>query len=381
MKRVCKHCLLDENHPFGIWFDDDGVCSGCNSHQLRESQRLKYQNFDQIDPSTFIRPKSNQFHSRLFDCILLLAVDDEAHYVLSVAMAKGLNPLVCYFNSGYSDRNTFRYISHLQEEYPFDFFCFSFPSNLMRRLMKDELLGNQHIRKFEIFGSIWLAIMLAERYEITEILTGVRQSDEIVGSIDSFSRTSLSWSEFHDRVVGSGLTDFQEYLIKNSGYNFAYNFNNQYIKKWLPRTKWIFLSDYIFWDSVSINRSLNGRYDSCLRAGNYDPWKLLSSGIKSDPADFFRFTNKGLFKIHSYLSRDIRFSRIHRMEALNALEAHKNKTFDLRSLLEYLRIESDSFIRFIKLNEKIKSEKMLKFTAGKGQTSFETFTNFSQEIL
>ena len=97
--------------------------------------------------------------------------------------------------------------------------------------MKDELLGNQHIRKFEIFGSIWLATVLAERYEIREILTGVRQSDEIVGSIDSFSKTSLSWSEFHDRTIGSELTDFQEHLITNSGYKFAYNFNNQYIKK------------------------------------------------------------------------------------------------------------------------------------------------------
>ena len=116
----------------------------------------------------------------------------------------------------------------------------------MRRLMKDELLGNQHIRKFEIFGSIWLATVLAERYEIREILTGVRQSDEIVGSIDSFSKTSLSWSEFHDRTVGSELTDFQEHLITNSGYKFAYNFNNQYIKKRLLYTKWIFLSDYIF---------------------------------------------------------------------------------------------------------------------------------------
>ena len=104
MRRVCNKCLLDENHPFGICFDDDGVCSGCNSHKLRKSQRLKYQHFDQIDPSIFIKPKSNRFHSKLFDCILLLAVDDEAHFVLSVAMAKGLNPLVCYFNSGYSDR-------------------------------------------------------------------------------------------------------------------------------------------------------------------------------------------------------------------------------------------------------------------------------------
>ena len=66
--------------------------------------------------------------------------------------------------------------------------------------------------------------VLAERYEIREILTGVRQSDEIVGSIDSFSKTSLSWSEFHDRTVGSELTDFQEHLITNSGYKFAYNF-------------------------------------------------------------------------------------------------------------------------------------------------------------
>ena len=29
----CKRCLYPENHPLGIIFDDDGICSGCRVHE------------------------------------------------------------------------------------------------------------------------------------------------------------------------------------------------------------------------------------------------------------------------------------------------------------------------------------------------------------
>ena len=31
--KVCRRCLYDENHPLGITFDEDGVCSGCRIHE------------------------------------------------------------------------------------------------------------------------------------------------------------------------------------------------------------------------------------------------------------------------------------------------------------------------------------------------------------
>ena len=38
--RYCKRCLYPENHPFGIVFDEKGICSGCRVHE--EKDRLNW---------------------------------------------------------------------------------------------------------------------------------------------------------------------------------------------------------------------------------------------------------------------------------------------------------------------------------------------------
>ena len=34
--RSCKKCLYKENHPFGLEFDDKGICYGCIIHEEKE---------------------------------------------------------------------------------------------------------------------------------------------------------------------------------------------------------------------------------------------------------------------------------------------------------------------------------------------------------
>ena len=34
--RICKRCLYTSNHPLGITFDDEGVCSGCRVHEEKD---------------------------------------------------------------------------------------------------------------------------------------------------------------------------------------------------------------------------------------------------------------------------------------------------------------------------------------------------------
>ena len=34
--KYCKRCVYPENHPLGIVFDDEGVCSGCRVHEEKD---------------------------------------------------------------------------------------------------------------------------------------------------------------------------------------------------------------------------------------------------------------------------------------------------------------------------------------------------------
>jgi len=39
MKNIiyCKKCLYTSSHPFGITFDEKGICSGCQVHEEKNS--------------------------------------------------------------------------------------------------------------------------------------------------------------------------------------------------------------------------------------------------------------------------------------------------------------------------------------------------------
>ena len=34
--KYCKRCLYPENHPYGLIFDENGVCSGCRIHEEKD---------------------------------------------------------------------------------------------------------------------------------------------------------------------------------------------------------------------------------------------------------------------------------------------------------------------------------------------------------
>ena len=37
----CSRCLYPKNHPYGLIFDDFGVCSGCKIHEEKDKLNWK----------------------------------------------------------------------------------------------------------------------------------------------------------------------------------------------------------------------------------------------------------------------------------------------------------------------------------------------------
>ena len=35
--RFCKNCLYSSDHPLGITFDEEGICSGCRVHEEKDN--------------------------------------------------------------------------------------------------------------------------------------------------------------------------------------------------------------------------------------------------------------------------------------------------------------------------------------------------------
>ena len=48
--KYCKRCLYPENHPYGLVFDELGICSGCRVHEEKDilDWGLRFQKLKQI---------------------------------------------------------------------------------------------------------------------------------------------------------------------------------------------------------------------------------------------------------------------------------------------------------------------------------------------
>ena len=63
----CKRCLYPENHPYGLIFNEKGVCSGCIVHE--EKDTLNWGKRAEI-LSKIIDINSSKVSENFFDCIV-----------------------------------------------------------------------------------------------------------------------------------------------------------------------------------------------------------------------------------------------------------------------------------------------------------------------
>ena len=109
--KICSRCLYPENHPFGIIFDSEGVCSGCRVHE--EKNQL-----DWVERFEKLRKISYQYRSRSgdnYDCIVPVSGARDSYFIVHVVKnILKLNPLLVHYNKHYNTRLGIRNIAYLR---------------------------------------------------------------------------------------------------------------------------------------------------------------------------------------------------------------------------------------------------------------------------
>ena len=86
----CKRCIYPENHPLGIVFDDEGVCSGCRVHEEKDE-------IDWIEKENEFREILNLYKNKkssYYDCIIPVNGNGDSFFVVDTLKKVWNEPLV-----------------------------------------------------------------------------------------------------------------------------------------------------------------------------------------------------------------------------------------------------------------------------------------------
>ena len=79
--KYCRRGLYPNNHPYGILFDKDGVCSGCRVHE--EKDYLNWEaRFDLL--KKIVEKNKSKSSESFFDCIVPVTGGGDSFFIVYV---------------------------------------------------------------------------------------------------------------------------------------------------------------------------------------------------------------------------------------------------------------------------------------------------------
>ena len=81
--KFCKSCLYPENAKPTIFFDDEGICSGCRFHQNKSAEKspIDWNKRESLFKEIIIDMKSRAKSSEsAHDCLIPISGGKDSHY-------------------------------------------------------------------------------------------------------------------------------------------------------------------------------------------------------------------------------------------------------------------------------------------------------------
>ena len=331
----CKTCLNDDKHPFGLGFTPDGRCYGCYTHD--EKQRF------QLDKLEALIAEMKQARRDVYDCIVPVRGDADDFFVLDVLKSYGITPLVCYVNSYFNSDIGWKNFQNLITEFDVDSVSYNPKLNIYKDMVryslakyKCVLLPHKHIFfNFVVYQGV--------KKKIPYIVFGENQATEATGNFSNLDFSEKSFWQHQvfdfggrnlDQFSGSGGQHDPDTL---EFYNYDW--------KLASRIKGIYLSNYLSWDSLKNNqKALRYGFQPQRQVRTFDPFHRSGSSVYYEVQDFLRFKKFGYIKARDHFNREIRYGRISRSKAGDALTVYEKKEYNFDAFFDWLNISESGKI-------------------------------------
>jgi N-acetyl sugar amidotransferase len=311
----CRACLYDSRHPFGLTFDDTGLCSGCITHMEKTS-------LDWQSRFTLLEHLTQPYRARNgnYDCVIPIRGTGEYFHVVDVVKNQlGLNPLLVAFNSQFNSTAGIQNLDLIRDTFDSDILLKTQSPLIYRKLMRETLsrFGSVHW-PFLAGQTVW-PVRVAVQHQIPLIVWPVHQPTEQVGMFSYLDQNEMTRRSRHEHdLMGLEAQDLAsgEALLREEDVLTSMYPSDRELAA--TGVRGIYLSNYLPWDrrhySQEAVRRFGAQAADC--PGTFDTYDHVDNLVYMSVHDAIKRRKLGYGRVRDHLCQEIRFGRISRSDAL-----------------------------------------------------------------
>ncbi|MDP4013846.1 MAG: N-acetyl sugar amidotransferase [Candidatus Nanopelagicales bacterium] len=315
-RTFCTRCLYGSDHPLGITFDSEGVCSGCRVHEEKDfldwGERWR-------ELELLVKPYRSP-SGATYDCIVPVTGAYDSYFLIHLVRERlQMNPLVVSYNTYYNTPLGIRNLAHLRDRFDVDMLTQHVNPVSVKRLTRQTLKQLGSVYWQALAGHTVFPVQTAVRMNIPLIIWGPHQGVEQVGMYSHLDNVEMSrrYRKEHDLMgheAGDLLQSFSD-LRDQDVWQFRYPEDRE-----LHRigVRGIYLSNFVRWDPTAQHRFMvrERGFKSARLARTFDAYDHVESYVYGGFHDWLKMCKRGYSRVLDHACREIRHKRLSRQSAI-----------------------------------------------------------------
>ena len=342
--KVCSRCLYTENHPLGLYIDDEGLCSGCKVHE--EKDTLNWAEREQKLKSILGEYKNKNLNN--YDCIIPVSGARDSYFIVhKIKHEYGMNPLLVTYNAQYNTERGIRNLAYLRTHFDCDIFTLTVNPQSVKKITRATLRRLGSLYWHVLAGQTVFPVQVAVRLKIPLIIWGAHQGMDQVGMYSHLDEVEMTrkYRKEHDLMglEAEDLISDEDQVFAKDIYQFRYPDNHDLAS---VGVRGIYLNNYIRWDTKAQHEQMIAKYqyESYPQTRTFDSYNDVDSFVYSDLHDYIKTLKWGYGKVTDHVNREIRLKRLSREDGQKLITQFKDiKPVFTRQFMDWLGVTENAF--------------------------------------
>jgi len=347
--QYCKRCLYPENHPLGIYIDENGICSGCRVHE--EKDEIDWREKGKELDSLFSKYKDRT--GSFYDCVIPVTGNSDSFFVVDVVKNRyGLNPLLVTYNTHFNTKVGVRNLARLITKLDCDHMMLTVSPDIVKKVTKIAMHKLGDIYWQVLAGSQTFPVQVATKFKIPLVIWGVNGWLDQVGMFSHHDRVEMTKKVRKEhslrRMDVDELFDGEDQLTWKDKQPFTYPSDVQLEKS---RVRGIYLGNFLRWDSQQQSEDMIEKYDyeTMEQPRTFNTYESIYCWNSAGTHDYIKFLKFGYGKATDHASRDIRLKRLSREDGIDLVQKFDAEIpyVSLRLFLDWIDMTENEFYKII----------------------------------